>query len=260
MTLTTLDQPHVLRALFHPRQQHDVGVPQPGVQPVTVAVAPDVRIGGQLYPAEAESPAILYFHGNGEIAADYDSLAPMYTGLGISLLVVDYRGYGRSDGTPTASHLLNDAVATYQALGPLWAENDLAPQRLYVMGRSLGSAAAAEVGLQAGESLSGLIIESGFADTFGLLARLGLRLPDAVEGRDGFNNGAKLAQTSTRTLVIHGQNDVLIPPSDGQTLYQRCAAPDKTLVLIPGAGHNDLMMVGMAQYFEAIREFVLGEA
>jgi len=115
------------------------------------------------------------------------------------------------------------------------------------------------VALHAGERLAGLIIESGFADTFALLVRLGLRVRGADEERDGFGNPAKVERIATRTLIIHGRTDVLIPASDGRELYHRCAAPDKRLVLIPGAGHNDLMMVGMSQYFEAIRMFVYGQ-
>ena len=136
-----------------------------------VEVEPGVNVGGRLYPATDEAPAILYFHGNGEIAADYDGIAPLYTRLGITLLVMDYRGYGRSDGTPTAGNLLADAVATFDAVGHIFEKNDLTPARLYVMGRSLGSAAAIEVALHAGEQLAGLIVESGFSDTFALLAR-----------------------------------------------------------------------------------------
>jgi len=80
------------------------------------------------------------------------------------------------------------------------------------------------------------------------------------EARDGFGNPVKMKRIATRTLIIHGQADVLIPASDGQALHHRCAAVDKRLVLIPGAGHNDLMMVGMSQYFGAVRTFVYGQA
>ena len=66
-------------------------------------------------------------------------------------------------------------------------------------------------------------------------------------------------QAQGRLLIIHGQADVLIPASDGRELYHCCAAPDKRLDLIPGAGHNDPMMVGMSQYSEAIRTFVYGQ-
>jgi len=255
--MNLLDQPEVLRVLFHPRRDLFVSVP-PSVRLITMEVEPGVTVGGRLYPADPEAPAILYYHGNGEIAADYDGIAPLYTRMGLTLLVMDYRGYGRSDGTPTAHHLLADAVAVFDAVGTVFEENGLGPVQMYVMGRSLGSAAAIEVALRAREHLDGLIVESGFADTFALLARLGLRVQGADEERHGFGNAAKMERIATRTLIIHGQSDVLIPTSDGQELYGRCAAPDKRLVLIPGAGHNDLMIVGMAQYFEALRTFVCG--
>ena len=70
----------------------------------------------------------------------------------------------------------------------------------------------------------------------------------------GFGFGGECGQVDQ--LIIHGQADVLIPASDGRELYRCSAAPDKRLVLILGAGHNDLMMMGMVQYFEALRAFV----
>lgn len=253
-----LDQPQVLRALFHPRREGIRLFHSQDVRSIAVNVEPGVDVGGRLYPAGAQAPAILYYHGNGEIAADYDDIASLYTRMSITLLVMDYRGYGRSDGTPTARNLLTDAVTVFDAVDAIFEENDLTPVRLYVMGRSLGSAAAIEVALHKGKRLAGLIVESGFADTFALLARLGVRVQgiDVDEVRDGFGNPAKMARITMRTLVIHGQADVLIPASDGQELYDRCVAPDKQLILVSGGGHNDLMMVGMAQYFEAIRSFV----
>ena len=261
-TMNMLDHPEVLQVLFHPRRE-GIRVLRPfdGRQ-IGVKVEPGLTVGGRLYPAGPKSPAILYFHGNGEIAADYDDVAPLYTRIGITLLVMDYRGYGRSDGTPTAHNLLVDAVTVFDAVRAIFEDNGLAPVQLFVMGRSLGSAAAIEVALHAGGQLGGLIVESGFANTFALLARLGVRI-HTVDGldedRDGFGNPAKMARVTTRAMMIHGQADVLIPASDGQELYRRCAAADKHLVLIPGAGHNNLMMVGMSQYFEAIRTFVFGE-
>ncbi len=259
MTDSILDHPEILQVMFYPRPE--VGPPPtaPGVQPISVEVEPGLAIGGRLYPFSAEAPAILYFHGNGEIAADYDFIAPAYAALGLTLLVVDYRGYGTSDGSPTATHLLADAVAVFEAIGDVFEDNELAPARLYVMGRSLGSAAAIEVALYAGERLAGLIIESGFSDTLALLARLGAQIKGADESLAGFSNAAKMEQVTIRSLIIHGQEDVLIPATDGQELYRRCAAVDKRFVPIPGAGHNDLMMVGQVQYFQAIKDFVLAK-
>lgn len=274
---TVLDQPEVLRVMFYPRRSW------PGISLVSnvhdgrVEVEAGVSLGYSLHPAlsgmkglaEPPSPLILYFHGNGEVARDYDSIAPFYTDLGISLLVADYRGYGWSDGLPTASSLVHDAPLVFEALGQILQEagSEVPPfdrlrtlQRVFVMGRSLGSAAAIEVACHHQEAITGLIIESGFAHTSQLLARLGVVLENLDETQDVFSNLTKISQISLPTLVIHGQADMLIPASEGVALYERSVAPDdeKRLVIIPGAGHNDLLTLGAATYFEAIRDFVLG--
>jgi hypothetical protein len=258
---TVLDQPAVLRVMFYPRRSW------PGISLVSsvhdgrVEVEPGVSVGYSLHLAGSEAPLILYFHGNGEIARDYDGIAPLYTSLGISLLVADYRGYGWSGGFPTASSLVHDAPLVFEALGQMLEEAGYeVPQRVFVMGRSLGSAAAIEVACHHQEAIAGLIIESGFAHTLRLLARLGMVLENLDETQDVFANLTKIGQISLPTLVIHGRADMLIPASEGVALYEGSAAPDdkKRLLVIPGAGHNDLLAVGAATYFEAIRDFVLG--
>jgi alpha-beta hydrolase superfamily lysophospholipase len=255
MTDYTLDHPAILRVLFHPRRELGFGVSSTRVQPVSVEVEPGISVGGRLYAAGDSAPVILYFHGNGEIAADYDDIAPMYTKMGITLLVMDYRGYGRSDGTPTGSNLLADAAVIFEASEGILAEHDLSPAQVYVMGRSLGSASAIQVASHAGNQLSGLIVESGFAGTFALVARLGGPAIQANDAEQGFGNAYKISQITIPTLIIHGKADYLIPASEGETLYHRSAAADKQLVLIPDAGHNDLMWVGMEKYFGAIDQF-----
>jgi pimeloyl-ACP methyl ester carboxylesterase len=258
---TVLDQPGVLRVMFYPRRSW------PGISLVSsvhdgrVEVEPGVSVGYSLHLAEPGDPLILYFHGNGEIARDYDSIAPLYNDLGISLLVADYRGYGWSDGFPTASTLVHDALLVFEALGPIVQEaGSEVPQRVFVMGRSLGSAAAIEVARHHQEAIAGLIIESGFAHTQRLLAQLGVVLQNLDEAQDVFANLVKIGHIRLPTLVIHGQADALIPASEGVALYEGSGASDdeKRLVVIPGAGHNDLLAVGAATYFEVIHDFVLG--
>jgi alpha-beta hydrolase superfamily lysophospholipase len=259
MSVRALDRPDILRAIFHPRPEYALHPGQTGAHSLSIEVQPGISVGARLFVADRTAPAILYWHGNGEIAADYDGLAPLYTSAGITLLVVDYRGYGTSDGTPTCSNLLSDAMAAFQALEGLWNQHDLSPSDLYLMGRSLGSAAAIEVASRFSDGAEGLIVESGFADTFALLSRLGIRQQGLTESRDGFNNAAKMESVTIPTLIIHGQRDVLIPAQDGQELFRRSAADDKRLLLIPGAGHNDLMMVGRDLYMDSILTLVRGE-
>ncbi|MBD2182976.1 alpha/beta fold hydrolase [Planktothrix sp. FACHB-1355] len=255
MTHPVFDRPEVLRVLFHPRR--DDGIIPKGVYSVAVKVESGVRVRGRLYPAAPDAPAILYYHGNGEIAAEYYEIANLYNQLGITLLVMDYRGYGSSDGTPTASTLLTDAVKVFDAVDSIFDLYGLNPQRLYVMGRSLGSAPAIEIAHYAGKRLAGAIIESGIANGWALLKRLGVEVDEeADENNDGVGNALKIKNITIPTLIIHGQEDNLIPVSQGIVLHRFCAAPDKRLVLIPGAGHNDLMVVGAVQYFEAIQKFI----
>jgi len=254
-----LDQPEILRLIFHPRPDYPLAVGAPGGQSLSVEVEPGISIGARLYAARSDAPAILYWHGNGEIAADYDAIAPLYTGLGITLLVADYRGYGMSSGAPSCSNLLSDAVAVFRAADGIFDHHGLTPSLLYVMGRSLGSAAAIEVAAESQAELAGLIVESGFADTFTLLSRLGWRVEGTTEQEDGFGNGDKIAGVTVPTLIIHGEDDVLIPAQDGEKLFHRSGAEDKRLLRIPEAGHNDLMLVGRTLYFDAIQTFVWGD-
>lgn len=251
-----LDRPEVLSVLFYPRR--DVGVPRlaAGMHAVRLPVATNLFVGGKIYVAKETSPVVLYFHGNGEIASDYDTIAPFYTRLGITLFVLDYRGYGASDGTPTATALIEDAWTSYQGARAVLADKGITPQRIFVMGRSLGSAAALEIVDRAKDGIAGLIIESGFAYTFPLIERIGfLQIADAYEQKDGFGNIDKIARISLPTLIIHGERDWIIPVSDGEALFETSPAKTKTLLRIPGAGHNDLMMVGRKAYFDAIAAF-----
>ena len=252
-TCDILDRPDVLGVLFHPRR--DVGVPRigAGVHTVRIPVDGSVHVGGKVFAARDGAPVVLYFHGNGEIASDYEPIAPLYTRLGITLFVVDFRGYGASDGSPTATALLDDAWTCYERAREVLAGRGVDAGELFLMGRSLGSAAALEIADRAGDAIAGLILESGFAYTFPLIERIGfLQIEDADEDRDGFGNLQKIARVEVPTLVIHGERDWIIPVSDGQALYESSPAANKTLVTIPGAGHNDLMMVGRKPYFDAI--------
>jgi alpha-beta hydrolase superfamily lysophospholipase len=259
MPLTALDRPEILRAVFHPRPAFPSTPWGPVGRSLSIEVHPGVTLGARLFAADRRAPAILYWHGNGEIASDYDAVAPHYTRLGLTLVVVDYRGYGTSNGSPTCSNLVSDALSVSRVVQRVLEEQALEPSRLYVMGRSLGSAAAIEVAARSEDALAGLIVESGFADTFALLARLGVMVEQFDESQDGFANASKMEQITMPTLIIHGEDDVLIPVGDARELFQRCAALDKRLVIVPGAGHNDLMLTAGVRYMQAIATFVLGE-
>ena len=255
-TYEVLDRPEVQGVLFYPRR--DVGFPRlaTGVHSVRIPVGDGLHVGGKIFAAKPGSPVIVYFHGNGEIASDYDTIAPFYTRIGITLFVIDFRGYGTSDGQPSASALMNDAWTAFEKVPETLAGRGIEFGDIYVMGRSLGSAAALEIVDRAEEGVAGLIIESGFAYTFTLIERIGfLQVPDADEERDGFGNLDKIARAELPTLIIHGERDWIIPVGDGIALHEGSPAADKRLLTVPGGGHNDLMMLGHKAYFDAIADF-----
>ena len=113
---SVLDRPEILMFLFHPRPEPVVRTSQTaesqsratGSKDILIPVEEDIAIGARFHMAEKSGANLLFFHGNGEIAADYDELGTVYNQMGINLLAVDYRGYGRSGGKPTVTAMMRD--------------------------------------------------------------------------------------------------------------------------------------------------------
>lgn len=252
--LSIFDQPHVLQIMFYPRRDFGESSSTSNASVHFIEVDEGISIGCRFYWVDTDSPNILYFHGNGEIASDYDPIAPQYNRRKINLFVADYRGYGMSGGHPTATSMIRDAHKVLQGFREILRERE-AKESLFLMGRSLGSASAIELAFHYQAEVEGLIVESGFADAFGLLSRFGVSIKGAREERGSFNL-KKIRAISIPTLVIHSQYDHIIPLDEGIQLHKASGAKEKELVIIPNANHNDLMVVGMDQYFEAIEKFV----
>ncbi|MEL6307815.1 MAG: alpha/beta fold hydrolase [Chloroflexota bacterium] len=257
-----IDAPEILNNLFFVRKTilpNDGEYLKNGRIVVEESENGDIALGYRLHVHHSSAPLLLYFHGNGEIATDYDGAAPFYHACGVSLMIVDYRGYGWSTGTPLASKMLPDAQVILDKLDSVLGEQGIVPGRpLFVMGRSLGSAPAIYLALKNPDRLRGLIIESGYADAPSLFRRLGIPIPDDLADDDSLpiNNGEKMRRVSTPTLVIHGERDVLIPVSHGKTLHENASNADKSLVIIPNAGHNNVGFTDIQKYFDAIKRFV----
>jgi alpha-beta hydrolase superfamily lysophospholipase len=251
-----LDQPEILRFIFYPRREDNMVPSVPNATNVLVPVDRDVSVGCRFYHSQQRGPNILFFHGNGEIVSDYDFIAPLYGERGLNLFVADYRGYGFSDGTPTTSGMIHDAHPIFRHFLEFLQKNQYTGPA-FVMGRSLGSASAVELGSSHQENFQGIIIESGFANTFDLLKCLGIpiRIPLGMEDHT-FSNLKKIKNILLPTLIIHAEKDHIIPVRHARDLYQASSAKDKRLVIIPDANHNNLLMVGQHQYFEALTDFV----
>jgi len=248
-----LDRPEILRFVFYPRKE-SLPPRLPGARDYLIEVASGVKVGCRFYPADGSFPTVLFFHGNGEIAADYDYVAPLFNRLEINLFVAEYRGYGFSDGEPSIGAMMHDAHVIFHRFLAILGEEGYR-ESVFLMGRSLGSASAVELAFHHQERLKGLIIESGFGDMRNLFRHLGFlySMPGAERILD---NAAKIAGVRLPTLIIHAEYDSLIPLEHALTLHERCGADDKRLVIIPGADHNNVMLVDMELYFREVGDFV----
>ena len=220
-----------------------------------IEVEEETRIGCGFWSSGKELPTILYFHGNGETVGDHDWLARSYTQIGINLFVADYRGYGLSNGKPTITNMIADSHEILQGFNKVIEEEGY-ESSLFLMGRSLGSIPAIELAYHYQDHFKGLIIESGSANNFrGLLDYLGVAARERLSGEE-FLNKEKIASVLIPTCIIHGERDQIIQVQEGLELYERSGAGARDILIIQGAGHNDLMISGQEQYFSKIGEFV----
>jgi fermentation-respiration switch protein FrsA (DUF1100 family) len=256
MDYSALDRSDVLAAVFHPRPELGPAPVDPHIIEHQIRVAKGIHVGARFHLASTKSINLLFFHGNGEIVADYDELGPLYGSLGINLLAADYRGYGRSNGQPTISGMMMDCHTILNYVRS-WISSNGYTGPLIIMGRSLGSASALELASTRSNEIDALIIESGFAFVIPLLRLLGVN-PDSlgIYEESAFNHLDKIRKYANPTLIIHAERDHVIPFSDAMALYRASSAKDKTLLKIKDANHNDIFLRGLDGYLQAIRSLV----
>lgn len=250
------DTHEILSLLFYPRPQGNSGGPRKNFSEIQIPVEKGITIGGRFYFAGKTAPLMLFFHGNGEIVADYDDLAALYIGMGISFLPVDYRGYGISTGSPTVTGMMRDCHVIFEYIKKFREDKNIdAP--LIIMGRSLGSASAIEIASSYENEIGGLIIESGFAYIMPLLSLLGINTDKlSISGESGFHHIEKIGSFNKPVLVIHARLDHIIPFTDGLALYNASKSPKKRLLEIKHANHNNIFELGLAEYMQAIRDLI----
>jgi pimeloyl-ACP methyl ester carboxylesterase len=250
---SSLDQPFLLQFIFYPRRDF---TPCPkNAFDLSVAVGNNVSVSCRFYTGRPEWPWILFFHGNGEVVSDYDEISAFYHQKKINLVVADYRGYGASTGTPTLTDLVKDAHVIFKHVGEELPRRNLRKD-LWVMGRSLGSIAALELASQHQEEMKGLIIESGFPSVVRIMFHLGVPAPILGPERIDQECLESIKKIFLPTLIIHGDQDSLVPLENAKAIYHHLGAQEKELLIIPSATHNDIMIAGFNDYFKAIQRFI----
>ncbi len=248
-----LDDPRLLQFIFFPRA--DWTTLPDGASDHYIPVEYDVSIFCRFYPVSRNARNVIFFHGNGEVACDYDWIAPVYNDIGVNLFVADYRGYGTSGGRPTFANTASDAHIIFRHFDQMLQRGEYTGP-VYVMGRSLGSQSAMELAANHNTRIKGLILESGFLQNNRLLQSLGLSME--IPNLAAFENQSleQVGSITMPVLIIHGEEDILIPHIEAETIYDYIGSRNKKLITIHGAGHNDLMIVGMDRYFGAIKDFL----
>ncbi|MDP3534801.1 MAG: alpha/beta hydrolase [Halomonas sp.] len=220
---------------------------------VTLNTEDNVALDAWWVPAPNPRASLLFFHGNaGNISHRLESIA-QFQRLGLSVLIIDYRGYGRSEGSPSEAGTALDARAAWQWLRDEGNETD----EIVVFGRSLGAAVAAELAASLEEhhaAPAAVILESPFRSVPELAQQLYPFLPARWLARIDYPVESYVTQISAPLLVIHSRDDEIIPFTQGEAVYQAAQEP-KQLLEIQG-GHNTGFLDSEPTYSESIDAFL----
>lgn len=203
---------------------------------------------------QPKSPVFLYLHGNGSNLGDLPEKVLLLHQLGISVLVIDYRGYGLSKGNfPSEKSVYQDAEAAWNYLTK---QRRIPPKEIFLYGFSLGGAVAIELAYQH-RDVGGVIVQGSYTSMRQIADYTipYLWLPFDWILTQQFNSIEKVRSLKVPFLFIHGTKDRVVPYQMSQELYA-AASPPKFLLLIPDAGHNNLVTIGGEKYLKAISDFI----
>ena len=217
-------------------------------EPVQFETADGLKLSGWFVPAENSANVLLFFHGNaGNISHRLASIEQFHR-LGLNVLIIDYRGYGQSEGRPSEAGTYLDAEAAWRYLVDT---KGYRPEQIIIFGRSLGGAVAAWLAQQ--HPPRALILESTFTSVPDMGARQFPFLPVRTLARINYNTQARLPHIQVPLLIAHSPADEVIPYSHGRQLFEVANEPKEFLQL--RGGHNEGFI--MTENYEAgIKSFL----
>lgn len=233
--------------------------PQGFVPPAAHGLSPEevwleasdgIRLNAYFLPASDSRRVMLVLHGNAENIGHGLARLKEFAGLGLNLFALDYRGYGRSEGSPDEAGVYLDAEAAYRYLTE---GRGFSAEDVILFGNSLGGAVA--VDLAARTACGALILESTFTSARDMARRMFLLPLFEYIPRSRFDSIAKVGSVRAPVLIIHGTRDEVVPFAMGERLYAAASEP-KRFLRVEGAGHNDVLLVAGERYLAAIRELL----
>ncbi len=219
-----------------------------------IAANKNQRIHGWWMGSNRSERILLYLHGNAvNIGANVYAASGFYK-AGFSVLLIDYRGFGRSVGPfPNEKRIYEDAATAWNYLV---GERKIDPSQIYIYGHSLGGAVAIDLAVKH-PNAAGVIVENTFTSILRLTAarKLFAFFPVKLILTQKFESIEKVSNLKMPILFIHGMNDSTIPAFMSQELYAAAPKP-KELILVLGADHNNVGEIAPAIYLKAVRSFI----
>lgn len=234
------------RIMYFPSTRMPTLPDEEGLRNVTLRTNDDLSIHAWVWEPATPAGTVLLFHGNAGHRGDRMDWMQRIHGMGYRVMVVDYRGYGGSEGSPSEDGLYKDGEA---ALAWIRAH---APGPIFLAGNSVGSGVAVELATR--HEIQGLVLTAPMASA----ARAGQEaypfLPVRLLLKDRFENLEKIGRVQAPLLMLHGAKDNIIRIAHAEALLAAAQEP-KHLVRLTGLGHNDIFLAG-DRYWDPIRAFL----
>ena len=220
-------------------------------QDVYLTTEDNTKIHGWYIPHENSEFAMIFFHGNaGNISHRLETLEIMHQ-LGLTVLIIDYRGYGKSKGKISEEGLYLDGLAAWDYLCKL---KDFDECKIILHGRSLGGGVATQLALE--KNPAALILESAFTSIPEMGKDVYPIFPVKLLAKFQFNSKKKISEINCPKLLIHSKDDEIIPFKHGKELFKAAIEPKQFFEL--SGGHNEGFWINRKIYMETVRDFILG--
>jgi fermentation-respiration switch protein FrsA (DUF1100 family) len=240
------------RLLYHPTspEQRWIEPPVADIQDIELTSTDGTRLHAWWLPQSDSDIALLYCHGNaGNLSYRGGSIAKLRERLGVSVLIIDYPGYGKSEGVPSESGCYAAADAAYDWLTQ---EKQFAPKRLLLFGASMGGGVITHVASR--REHHALILVKTFTSAPDIAADIywWLPVPKRAIMTNHFDSIARIDQCKRPLFLAHGTADEVIPYSHGERLFKAANEP-KRFLSMPGADHNSQLP---EMFFDSLKEFL----
>ncbi|MGB3211982.1 MAG: alpha/beta hydrolase [Desulforhopalus sp.] len=250
-----IDQPEVIALLFPPQKSSATPCPA-DAEDVSFDISSTVALKCRYYSSSREGAVLFLYPATESSFQSFDLLAENYVNRGVNVFIASYRGCGMNQGMPSVEAAFEDSEKLFR-LAVDWLRLKGCTGPCFVMGQSLGSIYAIDTVFKNGDSVKGLIIESGICGTADYLKASGAS-PEQAEilEADGFNTIEKIEKIKVPTLIFHGAKDPLVAVTEAEKLQASSGARTKQFFVMPGAERLTVSEKGGDLYLQTIKQFM----